>query len=99
MLDLVSELRAALDASRDLVEDIVRRAVRSELARWGHGDPSELLDCDHAAELVHMTPAALRRAAQRGTFPAKAIRLGRRIRFRRGDLLEVAGRRRGPETP
>jgi hypothetical protein len=69
----VAELRRQLDA------------LRGELDRNKVSDSGPLLDVDGAALLLGMTPAALRQAVYRGTL--RPIRLGRRLRFRREDLL------------
>jgi excisionase family DNA binding protein len=45
----------------------------------------QLLDADEAAELLSMTPGALRAAARRGCIPC--VHVGRRVRFRRSELV------------
>lgn len=89
MIDLVAELRLALTAPdvRAVIADIVADAINTALKGLPMMD--DLLDVPAAAKVVSMTPAALQKAALRGTIPA--VRIGRRLRFRRRDLL--AGRR------
>lgn len=90
MADLTSDLKAALLATSDHLETVFRRVVRDELAAFQqHGDPDALLDAEDAARLLGMSPAALRRAAERGRFPVPPMRLGRRLRWRRGDLIQL----------
>ena len=89
MFDFQAEVRAALQSVWPELDAVVRRAVREEVPAATHGDPDELLDAEQAAKLVGMTPAALRRAAERGTFPVDALRIGRRLRWRRGDLVAL----------
>jgi excisionase family DNA binding protein len=89
IIDLAQELPKTLrhpevrDYFRDLVADVVREQLRDPTNQ----NPGQLLTADEAATLVGMTPSALRRAAERGTIPCR--RIGRRLRFRRGDLLGV----------
>jgi hypothetical protein len=90
VIDLREEWRAALVAWRDLLRDIVAEAVRYELGRWQRGDPDELVDAEVAARILGVKSRALRRAAERGQSPARVIRVGRRLRWRRGDLLALA---------
>lgn len=78
------------DALATALSNIVRSAVRAELGAFQSGDPEELLDADAAAGLLGMTPRALRRASERNALPFTAIRVGRRLRWRRGDLLALA---------
>lgn len=70
---------------RDLLRDLMADAVRQELPNASQGDPDQLLSVDDAAALFGMTPGALRKAAARGSI--KGIRVGRRLRFRRSELL------------
>jgi hypothetical protein len=70
---IVTELRRELEALRTQVE----------LAKGSASEP--LVDIDGAANLLGMTPAALRQAVYRGT--VRPVRIGRRLRFRRDDLL------------
>lgn len=66
----------------------VIEALRMSL-REAEGD-EVLVDTDKAAEILAMTPAALRKAVERGHIPAQ--RMGRRLRFRRDELLASAKR-------
>ncbi len=59
--------------------------LRAEVRALQAGDPEQMLTTEDAAKLMGMTTGALHAAAARGRFPAK--RIGRRLRFRRGDLL------------
>jgi excisionase family DNA binding protein len=85
MIDLSAELRAALLTSevRAVLAELVAEAVAKALSGFSLMD--DLLDVDGAAVVLRMTPGALRQAVARGTIPA--IRIGRRLRFRRADLL------------
>jgi excisionase family DNA binding protein len=89
ILELEKDLAAALASPevQEALETLVRRVVREELQASPVLD--ELLDADQAAELLKMSKAAVLKAAQRGGLPA--VRHGRRVRFRRRDLL-AAGR-------
>lgn len=90
MADLTSDLKNALLATSEDIGAIVRRVIRDELVSLQRvGDPDELLDAHAASQLLGMSPAALRRAAERGRFPVPPIRIGRRLRWRRGDLLLI----------
>jgi len=91
VLDLEKELASALGSPSVLraLEELVRRVVRDELVHAGVGD--EMLDVPRAANLLGMTAAAVSKAASRGTLPC--VRLGRRIRFRRADLIARSGTR------
>lgn len=94
MADLTSDLQAALLATSEHFETQLRRVVRDELAAFRqHGDPDALLNAADAARLLGMSPAALRRAAERGRFPVPPMRVGRRLRWRRGDLIQLLARR------
>lgn len=50
-------------------------------------DASELLTTAQVADLLHMTPAGLRRWRQR-SFGPPATRIGRNMLYRRGDVLD-----------
>lgn len=86
MLDLASEVRAGVLAALDELTDTIRAAVRAELKR-ASADPDRLLPAREAAALIGLSESALRKAAQRGTIPCQ--RIGRRLRFRAGDLLDL----------
>lgn len=91
VLDLEKELAAALGAPSVIraLEELVRRVVREELVHAGIGD--DMLDVPRAANLLGMTAAAVSKAASRGTLPC--VRVGRRLRFRRADLIARSGTR------
>ena len=84
MIDLTADLTAWLGAPevRALLKSIVTDAVRDEL-RAALGD--ELLDVGRAAQMLGMSPGALRKAVERGQVPCE--RIGHRLRFRRMELL------------
>jgi excisionase family DNA binding protein len=64
-------------------------ALRTEIHQLrGHAATDDLLNVRTAAKMLGMTPAALRQAVYRGSLPA--LRIGRRLRFRREDLLGQA---------
>jgi excisionase family DNA binding protein len=65
-----------------LVAQLQERVAKLEQERV---PPDDLLDVRDAAKLLSMSPAALRQAAWRGSIPCE--RVGRRLRFRRSDLL------------
>jgi len=71
----------------DLPAAVRRLETRvSELeARLSARRPEALLDVNGAAEMLHMTPAAVRSAAYRGSLPC--VRVGTRLRFRPSDLV------------
>ena len=89
MLDLTHELTAWLRSTdaRTLMKEIVAEAVQSEI-RGALED--ELVDVEGAAALLDMTQGALRKAVERGQIPCQ--RVGKRLRFRRADLLSRADR-------
>jgi excisionase family DNA binding protein len=78
-------LTLTLDA-REL-EQIVREAVRDELRRMRASD--ELLDYDGAAQLLAVTPHALRALVKRRALPFVKLPTGR-VRFEREPLLRWA---------
>jgi hypothetical protein len=71
----------------DLPAAVRRLEARvSELeARIAERRTEALLDVNGAAELLHMTAAAVRSAAYRGTLPC--LRIGSRLRFRPTELI------------
>ena len=87
IVDLEKDLAAALASPevQHILETLVRRVVREELQASPVLD--ELLDAGQAAELLKMSKSAVLKAAQREGLPA--VRHGRRVRFRRRDLLSV----------
>jgi excisionase family DNA binding protein len=58
------------------------RELEAKLAVGSFTEP--LLDVKTAAEMLGMTPTAVRTAAYRGSI--KCVRVGRRLRFRPSDL-------------
>ena len=82
VLELATLPAAVIQLRRQILE------LRAEIERSKTTRTGGLLDVPAAATLLHMTPAALRQAVHRGTIPA--IRIGRRLRFRREDLLPMA---------
>jgi hypothetical protein len=84
MIDLTADLTAWLGTPevRVLLKSIIAEAVRDEL-RSALED--ELLDVERAAQMLGMSPGALRKAVERGQVPCE--RIGSRLRFRRMDLL------------
>ena len=64
MADFSSDLKAALLATNDHFESLIRQIVHDELvASRNLGDPDTLINAEEAARLLGMSPAALRRAA------------------------------------
>ncbi|WP_428269481.1 helix-turn-helix domain-containing protein [Haliangium sp.] len=68
-----------------MLADIVRGAVRAEVRAILD---EELVDVHEAAQLLQMTEGAVRKAVERGQVPC--TRVGRRLRFRRSELLRIA---------
>lgn len=68
---------------RDVLKELLRVVVREELKTLLLDD---LVDTTEAAKILNMSEAAVRKAAERGQLPC--VRLGRRLRFRRADLLQ-----------
>lgn len=87
MIDMTEELRLALLSSdvRQAISSIVADALTTALKDLPLMD--DLLDVPAAAKVLSMTPPAVRKAATRGTIPA--VYIGRRVRFRRRDLLAI----------
>lgn len=89
IIDLRRELLALLQLpdAKQAVASIVRETLESE-----RGDQIDdgLIDAETAAELLAMTPAAVRKAASRGSLPCR--RIGRKLRFLRTELLAIARR-------
>lgn len=85
MIDLSKELAAALSSpdTREELRALIREALRAELDGTVMDD--RMLDVNEAAEVLATTPAALRKAALRGR--VRCHRLGRRVLFRKSDLL------------
>jgi hypothetical protein len=69
------------------MKEIVAEAVQSEI-RSALED--ELIDVERAAAMLDMTEGALRKAVERGQVPCQ--RVGKRLRFRRTDLLRSSAR-------
>jgi excisionase family DNA binding protein len=86
MIDLTKELVAALQSPevQQVLEALIKKVVREELQASPVLD--ELLDASQAAEVLNCTAAAVLKSAQRGNLPA--VRHGRRVRFRRRDLIK-----------
>jgi hypothetical protein len=76
---------AFLEAFQESAVPLIRAVVREEVGRLIRHDPDRLVDAHEAARILAISPAALRKAAQRGSVPVQ--RVGRRLRFRLGDLL------------
>ena len=95
MSALQDEIRAAVAAElAELLPKLVSAAIRSAVADLRIGDGGdELLDAYATAKLLGMSPSALRRAEERGRSPIPAIRVGRRLRWRRADVLAFLGQR------
>jgi hypothetical protein len=86
--ELADRLVALLDLPTAVRELSGRVAALENVVRLMHcQDGEQLLDVAGAAALLHMTPPAVRQAAYRGTLPG--LHLGRRLRFRRADLLAL----------
>ena len=81
VIDIKKEV---LDALRD---PAVREQIRALVIELAPPVAEELLDTLGAANFLHISPHAVRMASYRGTIPA--IRVGRRLRFRRSELLKA----------
>ena len=63
------------------------RILEARLASLEANPTEQLLNAQGAGELLSMTPAAVLQAYRRGDLPG--IKMGRRVRFRRSDLVKV----------
>ena len=92
-MSLSEEIRVAVAvALEDLLPKTIGPAVRSAVADLELGDPGDVLvDAREASRILGTTPAALRRAVERGRALVAPIERmpGRRsaLRWRRRDLL------------
>lgn len=84
-IDIRQELDAWLstDKARIVIAEIFRDVFRQEIKSLLMDD---LVDSAEAAEIMNMSVGALRKAVERGQVPF--IKVGRRLRFRRADLLQ-----------
>lgn len=89
MIDLGPELSAWFksDEVQDQLKTLICEAVEESL---GHLLDGELLDAKEAAKVLSMTVGAVHKAVERGQLPC--VRHGRRLRFRRSELLGSLGR-------
>ena len=84
------------------LRELVRQVVREELAkvRDEPGDGTQLLTTLEAATLARVKPATIRMWVREGL---PSIKVGRQLRVRRGDLVEMLGqprrRRDAQESP
>lgn len=85
-MDLKPELSAwFLSAEvQDQLKKLMSEAVGAKLSEVLD---SEVLTAAEAATFLSMTEGAVRKAAERGQIPC--FRIGRRLRFRRSDLLNL----------
>lgn len=83
-LDLGPELTAWL-ASGETQENFKALMEEAVDAKLTHLLDGELLCVAGAANFLSMTEGAVRKAVERGEIPC--VRLGRRVRFRRSELL------------
>jgi hypothetical protein len=84
MIDLQQELVRAL-TSREVVAELKKLISEVVADKPAPAREDGLLNSVQAAEFLSMTPAALRKAAERGRVPC--LRFGRNLRFRRDELL------------
>jgi hypothetical protein len=93
MLAPMTALQAEIkQAVREVVEEerqILVEEFKRALASQSRHDPDEQLDVIQAAELLNKSVPAMRKLALRGRVPCR--RLGRQLRFRRGDLVALTG--------
>ena len=97
-LDIAAALAEAVRANAAELGMLVRDIIRAELNRCMGPGADDLLSAEQAAALLGMSPAALRRAEERGRAPVPAVRLGRRLRWRRSDLIASARGQGSPES-
>lgn len=71
------------DEARTAIATIFRQVIKEELQVLLMDD---LVDSTEAARMLDMSVVALRKAVERGQVPC--VRIGRRLRFRRVDLLQ-----------
>jgi excisionase family DNA binding protein len=92
VIDLSEEMAQALASPRvrAALADVVREAIRDELAPPRAARDDQLVGVEEAARVLGMTIAAVRKAAARDTLPSH--RLGRRVRFKVSELLSLATR-------
>jgi excisionase family DNA binding protein len=69
-----------------LVRELAARVAELE-AKASENTADVLLDAKAAAEMLGMSPAAVRQAAYRGSIPC--VKVGRRLRFRRSQLAAL----------
>ncbi len=84
-LDLLAELPRWVARIVALETEVT--SLKDEVLKLRQGDPEELLDTERAAAFLGISPGALRKAEGRGSIPGQ--RVGRRLRFRRGDLIRA----------
>lgn len=87
---LREEIRRLRQEVRSLAEESYTPEMAAAVRALAGDDPDQLYGYIRAAELVDMTVGALRVAAWRGTIPT--VKVNGRIRFRRGDLLQIKAR-------
>lgn len=89
-IDLKKAILEALTSreGRDLLREMMVSAKPAGPQRTLPSEDDRLLTAKEAATLLGMTERALRQAAHRGSLPA--VHVGRRLRFRRFDLLKSA---------
>jgi excisionase family DNA binding protein len=87
MIDFVSELVAALRSApvQSTMRQMIVEVMRVELEA-SSSDSDRLVNVEEAADILGMTPSAVRKAAYRGTLPCQ--RVGRRVRFRLRSLIQ-----------
>ena len=74
--------------TQDDLRGLMREAIRHELRAVLD---EELLDTKQAAVVLNMSEAAIRKAVERGQIPCQ--RMGRRLKFRRSELLGLCAQR------
>lgn len=85
-IDLKKEILAALASEEG--RQILREALASMAPANEPAPDDQLLTASEAAALLGMTERAVRQAAYRGSLPS--VQVGRRLRFRRSELLSRA---------
>jgi excisionase family DNA binding protein len=87
IIDLKRQLMSVRQSpeARQAIAEIARDAIESD-----RPTDDGMLDAEGAAELLAITPAAVRKAASRGSLPR--CRVGRKLRFLRSELMAIARR-------
>ena len=84
IIDIKHDLDSWFASVEQRLVRLIRGAVKAEI---GEILREELVDVDEAAQILKMSPGAVRKAAQRGRIEHQKI--NGRLRFKRSDLLRL----------